>query len=163
MDTYESREDGISRAAQELGDDVASFVERRLRPAVGIEFLGDGAESGPGTESRTRFGGLPDLADDETWPVYDGPGLFVGQIDFAEIPEQARESLQEYLGCDIPAEGLLRIFAPSEEDSESYFWGDPGFIQALFTTADVRQAELPEEYDAELLVEAARWLRPHAG
>lgn len=102
MDTYESREGVISRAARELGDDVASFVERRLRPAVGIEFLGDGAESGPGTESRTRFGGLPDLADDETWPVYDGPGLFVGQIDFAEIPEQARESLREYLGRCSP-------------------------------------------------------------
>lgn len=124
----------VSEARELLGDKVAAFVERRLRPAVAL--IPD-----PEAPSRSRFGGLPHLAPGEAWPTYNWPGRFVGQIDFAELPASMHEALP------LPSAGLLRLFVPATDvDQDEFFWGDPGYVKTLFAASEpVLQAEWPEK------------------
>lgn len=140
--THLTRSQVLDRARERFDERIVAFIEQHLRPAVAIALDGDG-QAEQTAAGRSRFGGLPDLAADETWPTFNGPGQFVGQIDFAELPAQIREH------HELPATGLLRIFTPVPDDQDDFFWGDPGFVKTLFTTAPVTAADWPAELEGE--------------
>jgi len=61
---------------------------------------------GPGSIlGRSRFGGLPDVAEGAAWPVVDGVALsFIGQLDLRDLaPFAAADGV-------LPSEGLLSFF-----------------------------------------------------
>lgn len=125
----------IAKANEQFVPEIVDFIEQQLRPAVAIQFDEEG-------RSNSRFGGLPSFAAGERWPTYNTSGMCVGQIDLAELPAEIRQYL------DIPARGLVRLFTPVHEDYEEFFWGDPGFVKALYTNNSVTDASAwPDDLD----------------
>lgn len=98
------------------------YLVNQFRPA--IEMLPYKGETKLG---GSRFGGMPDLPSGATWPAYnDIPYVFVGQINFEELPDNEI----------LPKTGLLSIFAsyvddPGEEERPELF--DEGGIHLIYT------------------------------
>lgn len=103
-----------------LGEDIAAWAQGHQIPLVGMFNA---------TEElcTSRIGGVPDLATDEQWPVFDEKAVFVCQIDFAELPAEVREV------HPMPEKGLLRVFAPTEADQET---GAFPVATVMFTASD---------------------------
>ncbi|GAA0437542.1 YwqG family protein [Streptomyces luteireticuli] len=88
-------------AHQHLPEDIAERWIGLLRPGLRLE-KATGAGTGP---IVGRLGGLPELPEDEEWPVWEGNGAlsFVASLDCAALPSAA-------LDIALPADGTLAFF-----------------------------------------------------
>jgi uncharacterized protein (TIGR02996 family) len=103
------------------------------------------------TLGASKFGGCPDLPDDEDWPANDddGPLSFFGQFNLAEL--QASPVARE-----LPAKGLLSVFAFYQGDGDDDF---PDDCWRMFYFPDVSKLErrdFPAELEAESRFPACR-------
>ncbi|GAA2937038.1 hypothetical protein GCM10020221_36000 [Streptomyces thioluteus] len=130
-------------AHQHLPEDIAERWIGLLRPGLRLEKV-----TGTGTDPVVgRLGGLPELPEDEEWPVWEGHGplSFIASFDCAALPSAA-------LDISLPADGTLAFFyfdgqldggvevvAPDEPDS----WAG---ARVLYVPAgvDVVEREAPE-------------------
>ena len=100
------------------------FIRQVIRPAIDIV---KNKEAEP-ILGCSRFGGVPDLPNGSQWPTHnDIPHRFLGQINFADIPQN---------DSGLPSSGLLGIFVAldyTEDGDEHIFWNDDGYIRAIFT------------------------------
>ncbi|WFB11248.1 DUF1963 domain-containing protein [Streptomyces sp. LX-29] len=98
-------------AREHLPEEVAERWVGLLRPGLRLEkAAGAGPGRGTGTAGETspvvgRLGGLPELPEGETWPVWEGHGplAFVASLDCASLPSTA-------LDIALPADGTLAFF-----------------------------------------------------
>ncbi|QGU02427.1 hypothetical protein CKALI_07825 [Corynebacterium kalinowskii] len=109
-----------------LGDDIAEFALRNELPLVSM--WEDASPLG-----TSRLGGAPDLAAGEQWPSFGERAVFLGQIDFSELPVEIHERHA------MPRAGVLRLFTPTESDQET---GQYPLVATLFTTADTIEGDL---------------------
>lgn len=94
------------------------YLRRIARPCVRIAL-----SDTPPRASGSRFGGLPFVPPDFRWPEAPvGAYRFLGQIDFAEIPNPPES---------LPASGLLTLFFAEDEDGE-VFWGDDDYVVGFY-------------------------------
>lgn len=74
----------------------------------------------PGTATRSRVGGVPDLPPGLPWPSRDdSPLSFVGQVDLSAVA-------RAYPGSPLPASGLLSFFYDSQRQPWGYDPADRG-------------------------------------
>lgn len=117
------------------------------RPAVGI-YLGNSK----GKPLQSRFGGQPMLPTGFAWPEHpDGHYLFVGQINFAELPDGPGRPVE------LPTNGLLSLFYGFDED-DAIFWRDENYLKAFYwpNTSDLHETQAPHRWvtsSRELLFE----------
>lgn len=91
------------------------------QPAVAIHLGKD-----KGQPLQSRFGGQPMVPPGFTWPEHpDGHYLFVGQINFAELPKGPDRP------ADLPSSGLLSLFYGFDED-DAIFWRDEDYLKAYY-------------------------------
>ena len=91
------------------------------QPAVAIRL-------GPtmGEPLQSRFGGQPMVPAGFVWPEHpNGHYLFVGQINFAELPGGPGRP------AELPASGLLSLFHGFDED-DAIFWRDQDYLKAFY-------------------------------
>lgn len=100
--------------AETLDDVVRLVLERSALPCAAIDMV-DGV---PGA-TDSYLAGSPYLPAGETWPVDElGPQLFVGQINWAQVPELADP--------EYPRSGLLQWFVSADETYGLSFGDDQG-------------------------------------
>lgn len=144
----------------ELPDSLAphrALLERTLAPCILFDKV-----AGPPTVRGCRYGGLPFLPPDVSWPRSpEGPLHFVGQLDFAELANCGGTSLPE-----LPKDGLLAFFY----DVENQPWGTGPADRAFWRLVYVPPgAELTSRSPPAELLKADRpvlpscHLRPAAG
>ena len=102
------------------------FLMKHLGPAVEI-ILNKNAKTYLGC---SHFGGTPDLPIGTKFPTYKKnkkvyPYRFIGQINFSDIPPTE---------TDIPKKGLLSLFVADYIDDDSLWWGEKGYVHAIYTT-----------------------------
>lgn len=121
--------------------DHKEFLCRVMRPAFDIL-------QNKETESRlgcSRFGGAPDLPVGSEWPTYGmRPYRFLGQINFAEIPQS---------DAILPEKGLLSLFvAEDDPDHDDYMeTSEDGFIHAIYIPEITELATLmPPDLDVDM-------------
>lgn len=91
-----------------------------------------------GTASKwSKLGGTPDLAQVEA-PAAEGSKSYrlLAQIDFAQLPECPTSP--------FPDTGLLSLFYLHDEEDD-VFWGEPGFVKAVFRPEPVFLGAQPKD------------------
>lgn len=97
-----------------IEDAVRLVLERLQLPCAAIEL---GGVPGP---TDSYLAGSPYLPVGHTWPVDEhGPQLFVGQVNWAQVPE---------LEPDYPRSGLLQWFVSADETYGLTFGDDQGAV-----------------------------------
>lgn len=117
------------------------YLVNQFRPA--IEMLPYKGETKLG---QSHFGGAPDLLTGAVWPTYkDIPYVFVGQINFKELPNIEA----------LPKEGLLSIFVThfgyeTREGGPEYH-EEEGYAHLIYTknTSSLVRLEIPETIISE--------------
>lgn len=107
------------------------------QPAVAIR-LG----KGQGQPLQSRFGGQPMVPPGFTWPEHpDGEYLFVGQINFAELPEGPDRP------ANLPTSGLLSLFYGMDQE-DVIFWRDEDYLKAFYwpDTTDFHELQAPHDW-----------------
>lgn len=107
------------------------------QPAVAIRL-------GPtmGEPLQSRFGGQPMVPAGFVWPEHpDGHYLFVGQINFAELPGGPGRP------AELPASGLLSLFHGFDED-DAIFWRDQDYLKAFYwpDTSGMHEIQAPHQW-----------------
>lgn len=119
------------------------------RPAVAIRLGGT-----KGKPLQSRFGGQPMVPAGFAWPEHpDGHYLFVGQINFAELPDGPDRP------AELPTSGLLSLFYGFDED-DAIFWRDENYLKAFYwpDTRDLHEIQAPHRWvtdSCELLFETS--------
>lgn len=99
-----------------------NFFKHHIRPAIDIIRLPIDSPLG-----GSRLGGNPDLPIDMAWPEHTyGPYRFIGQINFAEVPNNVL----------LPKTGLLSLFF-AEDPQDNIFWQDPNYVIGIYTPAGI--------------------------
>jgi uncharacterized protein YwqG len=95
----------------------------------------------------SRFGGLPDLPSDVTWPTYnESPLSFLLQLNL--------EELSEYSCCAaLPSSGVLSFFYDVENMAWGYDPNDRGSWRVLYTmdTTNLRRREPPDDLEEDYI------------
>ena len=107
------------------------------QPAVAIR-LGQGK----GQPLQSRFGGQPMVPAGFSWPKHpDGHYLFVGQINFADLPAGPDRP------AELPASGLLSLFYGFDED-DAIFWRDENYLKAFYwpDLSDMQEIQAPHSW-----------------
>ncbi len=113
--------------------DCKEMLMNQFRPAIDILPYRGEVKLG-----QSHFGGAPDLPQGTAWPTYKGvPYIFVGQINFAELPH-----------IDVlPKVGLLSVFVTHfdyETRVDEVEWhGDDGYAHLIYTPNTDALAMLP--------------------
>lgn len=117
------------------------------QPAVAIR-LG----KKPGQPLGSRFGGQPMVPAGFSWPEHpDGHYVFVGQINFADLPEDSGRP------AELPTSGLLSLFYGLDEE-DNIFWRDENYLKAFYwpDTSGMHELQAPHRWvtkSRELLFE----------
>jgi uncharacterized protein YwqG len=108
---------GLGTQAEALAHAAADSVRLVPKPAE-EDRLGLGA---------SRFGGTPDLAPDQSWPVWqDTPLAFVAQINLTDLADSPCAGL-------LPTTGWLSFFYHPAQEAWGFDPKDRGSFQVLFT------------------------------
>ncbi|CAM4066282.1 YwqG family protein [Kerstersia similis] len=95
-----------------------------------------------GAARQSRFGGQPVVPVGFAWPEHpEGHYLFVGQINFAELPAGPDRP------AELPASGLLSLFYGFDED-DAIFWRDENYLKAYYwpNTSDLHEIQAPHRW-----------------
>ena len=115
-----------------------SYFLNLAQPAVAIRLK----KKSRGEPLQSRFGGQPVVPAGFGWPQHpDGYYLFLGQINFAELPDgPGRPS-------DLPSSGLLSLFYGLSQD-DSIFWRDADYLKAFYwpDTSDLHEIQAPHRW-----------------
>lgn len=120
--TTDSTTDALHTLSRDhLPAEIAERWIALLRPSVRLE---KGTDTGTeaGTEAVVgRLGGLPELPEDEGWPVWEGNGplAFVASLDCALLPTSA-------LDMALPEDGTLAFFSFDGQLDDGCAVVDPG-------------------------------------
>jgi len=134
------RQAGLSAYAEPFAD--------LIRPS--IRMYTEAAGEGELPVGTSRIGGIPDLPPDWSWPYRrDYPLSFIAQINLAELPPVAHESL--------PQQGILYFFyAAAAMYDDPDFYGDKDTAKVLYYSGDLAdlspRPEPPELHDYEMAV-----------
>lgn len=112
------------------------------QPAVAIR-LGKAR----GEALQSRFGGQPMVPAGFAWPEHpDGHYLFVGQINFADLPEGPDRP------AGLPGSGLLSLFYGFDED-DAIFWRDKDYLKAFYwpNIGDMHEIQAPHRWVTDSL------------
>jgi uncharacterized protein YwqG len=95
----------------------------------------------------SRLGGLPDVASDFVWPLYDGRLLsFLAQINCAEVAQHDPERI-------FPNSGLLHFFYDIETQPWGFTPNDKGSGIVTYTpNSPLVQAEAPVNFSPQLVL-----------
>lgn len=114
-----------------------AFFKNNMRPA--IEMLHLQKKAGLG---ESRLGGMPDLPVGMSWPEHErfGPYCFIGQINFAQVPQ---------VGGLLPQDGLLSLFFTLDVEGGEAFWQDPDYVLGIYTAAGtpLQTQKTPQVFD----------------
>ncbi|WP_058043198.1 YwqG family protein [Streptomyces roseifaciens] len=135
-------------AREHLPAEIAERWIGLLRPALGLVKAADEG-AGPGADAGTdvvvgRLGGLPELPENEEWPVWEGHGplTFIASLDCAALPSEA-------LDIDLPEDGTLSFFYFDGQLDDGRAWvspDEPGTwagARVLYVPAGVPLVERP--------------------
>jgi len=127
----------------------SDFLLKHLRPSVEI-ILNKNTKTYLGC---SRFGGTPDLPIGTEFPTYKKsnkvyPYRFIGQINFSDIPSEEN---------GIPKNGLLSLFVADYIDDDGLWWGEEGYVYAIYTPdlTNLENISSPQDYpfmDADSVV-----------
>lgn len=111
--------DDLLARAHAHGFEDLEAIARLARNAVELT-------PGSGEQTRSRFGGLPDLPASVPWPQYKGRSLaFIAQIELSSQPPVAVQ-----LG--LPKEGWLLFFYDAEQSTWGFDPNDVGSFAVIF-------------------------------
>ena len=114
-----------------------SYFLNLAQPAVAIRL-----DKARGKPLQSRFGGQPMVPAGFAWPQHpDGHYLFVGQINFAELPDGPGRP------AELPSSGLLSLFYGLSQD-DSIFWRDADYLKAFYwpDTSDMHEIQAPHKW-----------------
>lgn len=99
----------------------------------------------------SKFGGCPDLPDDEDWPANDddAPLSFFGQFNLAELQVSP-------VARELPAKGLLSVFAFYQGDGDDDFPDDCWRMFYFPDVSKLARRDLPAELEEESRFPACR-------
>lgn len=112
----------------------SNFLGAAARPSVEMS-----VPRPPNKPGRSKFGGVPELPPDAEWPEAPSdefPLHFLGQIDFAAVPD--------FEGTLFPSSGMLSFFYQYDEDGEAD-WEEPGFVVAVYHPYSSELVPVPSE------------------
>ncbi|MCQ8772430.1 YwqG family protein [Streptomyces telluris] len=145
MTQHTTATDALHAVAREhLPADIAERWIGLLRPGLGLTKAADeGAREGTDVVVG-RLGGLPELPENEEWPVWEGHGplTFIASLDCAALPSAA-------LDIALPEDGTLFFFYFDGQLDDGSAWVAPdepdtwAGARVLYVPAGVPLAERP--------------------
>jgi uncharacterized protein YwqG len=134
--------DDLRRLAEAVGlGEHAATVAQAAKDAVRITPVA--TEEHRQVLGGSRFGGLPDLAVDQEWPVWKrGPLGFVAQIELAALTPFLPSGL-------LPSTGWLSFFYNPEQDTWGFDPADAEGFRVIYTagSASIRRMRAREALD----------------